>query len=353
LQEYDYSEVREAKMTDAATPAWAGITDKYWLTSLIPDATTALGAKTTYQYYETDGDKRYQVDMLSAPITVAAGTTEERVTRFFAGAKLVDVLDAYAEKYHITMFDRAVDFGSLYFLTRPLFTALTFFNNYLGNMGLAIVALTVCVKLVLYPLANKSYAAMSQMKLLTPKMQEIRERFGDDRLRMNQEIMTLYKEEGVNPASGCLPLLIQMPIFFALYKVMFITIEMRHAPFYGWIKDLSAIDPTNIFTLFGLIPWNAPTILHVGVLPLAMMASMIIQQRMSPKPSDPTQAQVMTALPYVFLFVFASFPAGLVLYWVWNNVLSIAQQWVITKRYEKLYDKETGKRLKPTRKQAA
>jgi YidC/Oxa1 family membrane protein insertase len=353
LQEHDYSEVREAKVTDATTPAWAGITDKYWLTSLIPERTTAVNAKTTYQYYETEGDKRYQVDMLSAPITVGAGATEERITRFFAGAKLVDVLDGYAEKYNITMFDRAVDFGSLYFLTRPLFAALTFFHNYLGNMGLAIMALTVCVKLVLFPLANKSYSAMSQMKLLTPKMKEIRERYEDDRMRMNQEIMALYKEEGVNPASGCLPLLIQMPIFFALYKVMFITIEMRHAPFYGWLRDLSAIDPTNIFTAFGLIAWNPPTIMHVGVLPLVMMISMIIQQRMSPKPADPTQAQVMMAMPYIFLFVFASFPAGLVLYWAWNNVLSIAQQWLITKRYEKLYDKETGKRLKPNRKQAA
>ena len=347
LHEYRYEEVRKGKIVDEALPAWAGITDKYWLTTLIPERGTASATKTTYQEYLSGKDVRYQVDMLGAPIRVAGGGTVEHTTRFFAGAKLVHVLDAYAEKYDITLFDHAVDFGVLYFLTRPFFEALTFLHIHLGNLGLAIMALVICVKAVLFPLANKSFSSMSQMKLLMPKMKEIRERFADDRVRMNQEIMSLYKEEGVNPAAGCLPLIIQMPVFFALYKVLFITIEMRHAPFYGWIQDLSAKDPTNVFTLFGLIPWDPPSLLHIGVLPIIMAGTMILQQKLNPKPTDPTQAQVMMAMPYMFLFLFASFPAGLVLYWAWNNTLSITQQLLITKRYEKLYDKETGKRLKP------
>jgi YidC/Oxa1 family membrane protein insertase len=352
LHEHLYSDIREGKITDSATPSWAGITDKYWLTALIPDAASAQGTKTTYQHYTSDADLRYQVDMLAAPVTIAANGQAEHITRFFAGAKLVELLDAYATEYHIPMFDRSVDFGVLYFMTRPFFEALTFLHSLLGNFGLAIMALTILVKAVLYPLANKSYASMSQMKLMMPKMKEIRERFADDRVRMNQEIMSMYKEEGVNPASGCLPLLIQMPVFFALYKVLFITIEMRHATFYGWIQDLSAKDPTNLFTLFGMIPWDAPSLLHVGVLPIVMAVTMILQQQLNPKPTDPTQAQVMQFLPYMFLFVFASFPAGLVLYWAWNNTLSIMQQYVITRRYEKLYDKETGKRIKPLKNKA-
>ncbi len=348
LHEYDYDELRDGKIIDEQQRGWAGITDKYWLTALVPDQ-DGTPFKTTYQHYTTGSDQRYQVDMLGEPLTVAAGETATHTMRFFAGAKVVNHLDAYAETYNIPLFDRAVDFGSLYFLTRPIFEALQWLHGWLGNFGLAILALTVGVKLLMFPLANKSYAAMSQMKLLMPKMKEIRERYEDDRLKMNQEIMAMYKEEGVNPASGCLPLLIQLPVFFALYKVLFIAIEMRHTPFYGWITDLSAKDPTNIFTLFGLIPWDAPSWMHVGAWPLIMTVTMIIQQRLNPKPADPTQAQVMQILPYMFLFLFASFPAGLVIYWAWNNTLSIAQQYLITKRFEKLYDKETGKRLKPKR----
>ncbi len=353
LHEYRYEEVRKGKIVDEALPAWAGITDKYWLTTLIPDKDTANATKTTYQQYASGKDLRYQVDMLGAPIRIEGGGRAEHTTRFFAGAKLVHVLDAYASKYDITLFDHAVDFGVLYFLTRPFFEALTFLHIHLGNLGLAIMALTICVKAVLFPLANKSFSSMSQMKLLMPKMKEIRERYEDDRVRMNQEIMLMYKEEGVNPAAGCLPLIIQMPVFFSLYKVLFITIEMRHAPFYGWIQDLSAKDPSNVFTLFGMIPWDPPALLHIGVLPLLMTGTMILQQRLNPKPADATQAQVMMAMPYLFLFLFSSFPAGLVLYWAWNNTLSITQQLFITKRYEKLYDKETGKRFKPLPKKKA
>ncbi len=343
LYEYGYDELRDGNITRKQQHGWAGITDKYWLTAMIPEMP---GFTTTYQYYQQADDARYQVDVLGTPYTVTPSGTAQTVTRLFAGAKEMDLLDSYGERHNIVMFDRAVDFGILYFLTRPMFEALQYMHGVMGNFGLAILALTVCIKLVMFPLANKSYGSMSQMKLLMPKMQEIRERHGDDRIKMNQEIMEMYKREGVNPASGCLPLLIQIPVFFALYKVLFITIEMRHAPFYGWIEDLSVKDPTNIFTLFGAIPWDPPSFLHVGLWPLIMTITMVIQQRLNPKPADPTQAQVMQILPYMFLFLFASFPAGLVIYWAWNNTLSIIQQYVITRRYKKIYDKETGKRIK-------
>jgi YidC/Oxa1 family membrane protein insertase len=348
LNEYSYDDIAEAAITKKQRDGWVGITDKYWLTTLIPSQGDAEFTS-KYHYYSTDSDKRYQTDILSDPVTVQQGAAHEDTTYFFAGAKKIDLLDSYEKTHNIVLFDRAVDFGVLYFLTRPFLTALTFFNSILGNFGLAILALTVVIKLLMFPLANKSYASMSQMKFLMPKMKEIRERFSDDRVKMNQEIMQLYKTEGVNPAAGCLPMLLQIPVFFALYKVLFIAIEMRHAPFYGWIEDLSVKDPSNIFTLFGTIPWSTPDFLHVGLLPLVMTATMIIQQKLNPKPADPTQAQVMQLMPYMFLFLFASFPAGLVLYWTWNNTLSIAQQYMITRRFSKLYDKETGKRLKPKR----
>lgn len=349
LHEHDYDDLEDGKITYEQQRGWAGITDKYWLTSLIPTLKDQP-SKTSYHHYKTGEDFRYQTDILADPVKISAGTSYSYDMQFFAGAKKVDVLDDYAKQYDIQLFDRAVDFGVLYFLTRPIFEALQWLYSILGNFGLAILALTVVIKAIMFPLANKSYGSMSQMKLLMPKMQEIRERFGDDRIKMNQEIMQLYKKEGVNPAAGCLPMILQIPVFFALYKVLFISIEMRHAPFYGWIKDLSVKDPTNIFTLFGTFPWNAPDLLQVGVLPIIMAVTMLIQQRLNPKPADPTQAQVMAVLPYMFLFVFAAFPAGLVLYWAWNNMLSVAQQYMITKRYEKLYDKETGKRLKKSKK---
>ena len=346
LHEYDYDELEDGKITKNQQDGWVGITDKYWLTSLIP-ASNSQEFTSKYHYYMTGDDKRYQTDILATPVTLDAGTSHEDTTHFFAGAKQIDLLDTYAEEYDILLFDRAVDFGVLYFLTRPFLTALTFFYSILGNFGLAILALTVIIKAVMFPLANKSYASMSQMKFLMPKMKEIRERFSDDRVKINQEIVELYKKEGVNPAAGCLPMLLQIPVFFALYKVLFIAIEMRHAPFYGWIEDLSVKDPSNIFTLFGTIPWSAPEFLHVGLLPIIMTITMIIQQKLNPKPADPTQAQVMKFLPYMFLFLFASFPAGLVLYWAWNNTLSIIQQYLITRRFSKLYDRDTGKRIKP------
>jgi YidC/Oxa1 family membrane protein insertase len=244
----------------------------------------------------------------------------------------VALLDGYAENLGIKRFDLAIDFGWFYFLTKPFFYLLKFFSVGLGNFGLAILALTVVVKGALFPLANKSYIAMSKMKKLQPQVQALQQQFADDRQRMNQELMGLYKREKVNPMAGCLPIVVQIPVFFALYKVLFVTIEMRHAPFYGWIHDLSAIDPTTVFNLFGLIPFTPPDFLMVGVWPLVMGVTMFLQQKMNPAPTDPIQAKIFTVLPVLFTFLLASFPAGLVIYWAWSNVLSILQQWVIMRK---------------------
>lgn len=331
LTEVKYKDLREEpKQSFNSAKGWLGITDKYWLTALIPDQKEPFKANMTYG--DNKGD-RYQVDYMGAAIKVEPGQTISLTHHFFVGAKKVGMLDQYAKKYEIPLFDRAVDFGVLYFLTKPIFNGLQMLYHALGNFGLAIMALTVIIKLMLFPLANKSYKSMSQMKVLMPKITEIRERYKDDNMKMNQEIMALYKREKVNPASGCLPMLLQLPVFFALYKVLFVTIEMRHAPFYGWIHDLSAADPTTIFNLFGLISYDPPKMLMIGAWPIIMCVTMVIQQRLNPKPTDPTQAMIMSWLPFIFLFLFASFPAGLVIYWAWNNTLSIIQQWVISRRH--------------------
>lgn len=330
LFEVDYEDlIKEGPQTIDNTHGWLGITDKYWLTAIIPEKGHF---KANYQHYAQGTQDRFQSDLLGETVKLTHGSSTSYTTRFFAGAKEVWLLDKYADQYSIPLFDRTVDFGALYFLTKPIFLMLDYFNSLIGNFGLAILLLTVIIKALLFPLANKSYTSMAQMKNLMPKMTEIRERHTDDKVKMNQEIIGLYKKEGVNPASGCLPMLIQIPVFFALYKVLFVTIEMRHAPFFGWIQDLSAKDPTNFFTLFGLISWDPPSFLHLGAWPIIMTATMILQQRMSPKPADPVQAQVMQMMPFLFLFLFSSFPAGLVIYWAWNNSLSVLQQWVITKK---------------------
>lgn len=336
LTEVSYETLRSDKTKSLEqVHGWLGITDKYWLSALIPDSQRDFNA--TMKYTQPEGDERYQTDYRGNAMVVKPGESMTYRSHFFAGAKEVSLLETYGKQLNIPLFDRAVDFGMLYFLTKPIFHALTYFHALLGNFGLAILLLTVCIKLLLFPLANKSYASMSQLKLLMPKITEIRERFGDDKLKMNQEIMELYKREKVNPASGCLPILLQLPVFFALYKVLFVTIEMRHAPFYGWIKDLSAADPTTLFNLFGLIPWAPPAMLMIGAWPLIMCGTMVIQQRLNPTPSDPAQAMVMKWLPFIFLFLFASFPAGLVIYWAWNNTLSILQQWLIQRRHKARY----------------
>ncbi len=328
LDEVDYDDVQEAGSVEYKTPnGWIGITDKYWLTALVPDQ----GSEFTAAHRYLQGD-RFQSDYLRNLETVPAGGSAEVVNRLFAGAKVVNLLDSYRDRYDVPLFDRAVDFGWFFFLTIPLFHVLHYFYLLIGNFGLAILLLTVCVKLVFFPLANKSYKAMSKMKALAPEMTKLRDKYGDDRQKMNQELMALYKKEKVNPASGCLPILIQIPVFFALYKVLYVTIEMRHAPFYGWIQDLSAPDPTTIFNLFGLIPWSPPDFLMLGIWPLLMGISMFAQQKLNPQPTDPVQAKVFLLMPILFTFLLAQFPAGLVIYWTWNNLLSMAQQYVIMKR---------------------
>ena len=266
---------------------------------------------------------------------IAPGSAADYSSRMFAGAKEVRLLDHYVEVDGIEKFDHAVDFGWFYFLTKPIFYILNYFHTWLGNFGLAILLLTVIIKALFFPLANKSYRAMAKMRALQPELLKLRERFKDDRVKLNQEMMDLYKREKANPAAGCLPIVIQIPVFFALYKVLFVTIEMRHAPFYGWIKDLSAPDPTNLLTLFGLVQWTPPEFLHflaIGIWPILMGITMFLQQRLNPAPPDPVQARIFAVLPIVFTFLLAHFPAGLVIYWAWNNTLSITQQWIIMRR---------------------
>lgn len=330
LQELSYADLVKQPHSFKSTGGWLGIGDKYWLVALVPQQDRAVDA--TFRAIEADGQVRYQVDYLEGPVTIAPGASAELIDRFFGGAKEAALLDTYASDLNIPLFDRAVDFGWFPFLTKPMFYVLHFFNRLVGNYGLAIMLLTLCVKAIFFPLADKSYRAMAKMKALQPMMTELREKYGDDKVKMNQELMALYKREKVNPLAGCLPIVVQIPVFFALYKVIFINIEMRHAPFFGWITDLSAPDPTTIFNLFGLIPWTPPHFLMIGVWPLAMGFTMWLQQRLNPQPADPMQAKVMSFLPVMFTFLFATFPAGLVIYWTWNNLLSIAQQWVILKK---------------------
>src|SRR5215471_10491821 len=330
LQEVKYSSLTPDKPLDfSSSGGWLGFTDKYWLTSLIPPQDEGIKARFTHTV--DVGVDRYQADYLGPEVTVAPDGSTETSARFFAGAKEVNLLDAYKDS-GIPLFDRAIDFGWFYFLTKPIFLILQFFYQILGNFGLAILLLTLCVKLLFFPLANKSYNAMSKMKLLQPEIQKLRERFPDDKARQQQEMMALYKRVGANPLAGCLPIVIQIPVFFALYKVLFVTIEMRHAPFFGWIHDLSAPDPTSFANLFGLLPFTPPIILMIGAWPLVMGLTMYLQQKLNPQPVDPVQARMFMFLPIVFTYMLAAFPAGLVIYWAWNNLLSIAQQWAIMRR---------------------
>lgn len=341
LREEDYGDMRDAdggvsEIRPETSGGWIGFTDKYWLAALVPDQK----AKMNFAFKSLAGPAdRYQVDYIaSEPTILTAGGAVSSQTRLFAGAKKVSLLDGYAEELGIANFDLAIDFGWFYFLTKPFFYAINWLNGLLGNFGLAVLAFTIVVKLVFYPLANKSYRSMGKMRVLAPKVQEIRERHSEDRMAMNQAMMALYKEEKVNPAAGCLPVLLQIPVFFALYKVLFVTIEMRHAPFFGWITDLSAPDPTSVFNLFGLMPFSVdflPPFLQLGAWPIMMGLSMWLQMRLNPAPPDPVQARIFQFMPIIFTFLLATFPAGLVIYWTWNNLLSMAQQWYIIRSIEK------------------
>ncbi len=326
LFEGSYEDLAKSPVTQQSTGGWIGFTDKFWLVSLIPDPKSVVQVDYAHQ------KEAYTAKFTAAPILVKPGEVSTYTYHVFAGAKVLRMLDGYESKVGVEHFDLAVDFGWFYFLTKPLFYVLEYLHEFLGNLGLAILALTILFKLLLFPMATKSYRSMARLKHLQPKIQQIQNVYKNDRARLSQELMALYKKEKVNPAGGCLPVLIQAPIFFCLYKVLFVSIEMRHAPFFGWIHDLSAPDPTSFANLFGLLPFDAPSFLQIGIWPLLMGATMVIQQRMNPQPADPTQAKVMMIMPIMFTYLFASFPAGLVVYWTWNNLLSMAQQWFITKR---------------------
>jgi YidC/Oxa1 family membrane protein insertase len=342
LQEETYKKIVEKKTESwDVTNAWLGFTDKYWATVLVPD--TDAKVKTRFSAAEVAGQQTYQTDYLAQAQTIAPGQSGATNTRLFAGAKEISVVGinfplgpgGYNQSLHLNHFDLLIDWGWFYFITKPMFLALDYFFHLVGNFGVAILIVTVLVKILFFPLANKSYASMAKMKAVQPEMAMIKQRYGDDRIKQQQAMMELYKKEQINPVAGCLPIAIQIPVFFSLYKVLFITIEMRGAPFYGWIHDLSSADPTNIFTLGGLIPID-PSILplvgsflHLGFWPAIMGVTMWMQMKLNPAPPDPTQQMIFNWMPLIFTFMLAHFPAGLVIYWAWNNSLSVIQQSVI------------------------
>jgi YidC/Oxa1 family membrane protein insertase len=339
LQEETYADIEKRKaISYSATNVWLGITDKYWAATLLPDTKTQVEAKFSTG---TIGNniKTYQSDYLGPAQTIAPGATATVDGRLFAGAKEVSVVDGYDQQLALNKFDRLIDWGWFYFITKPLFLAMDWIYRHVGNFGVAILIVTVIIKIFFFPLANKSYASMAKMKAVQPEMMAIRERFADDKMKQQQAMMELYKKEKINPIAGCLPIVIQIPVFFALYKVLFVTIEMRHAPFFGWIKDLAAPDPTTVFNLFGLIPWDPSLVpmigpfLMLGIWPLIMGVTMWFQMKLNPPPPDPTQAMIFNYMPIIFTFMLASFPAGLVIYWAWNNTLSVAQQSVIMHKH--------------------
>jgi YidC/Oxa1 family membrane protein insertase len=350
LKEVSYSDIEKNKqMSFAVTNAWFGITDKYWAATLLPETTAKVQA--TFSARDLNDRKAYQTDYLLDPVVIPAGGTGTAKARLFAGAKEVSVVDNYDKTLKLNRFELLIDWGWFYFITKPMFWLLDYFYRLVGNFGIAILIVTVIIKIVFFPLANKSYASMAKMKAVQPQMMELRERYADDKVKQQQALMELYKQERINPLAGCLPILIQIPVFFALYKVLFITIEMRHAPFFGWIQDLAAPDPTTVFNLFGLIPWDPsqlPVIGHflmLGVWPLIMGVTMWFQMKLNPTPPDPTQKMVFDWMPVIFTFMLASFPAGLVIYWAWNNTLSVIQQSFIMKKNGakiELWDNITG-----------
>src|SRR5258706_8224113 len=346
LQEYGYKKIDDAKAVSfKVTNGWLGITDKYWASALLPDTNAQLQARFSSNLVGTV--RTYQTDYLQDPQTIAIGGTGSADARLFAGAKEASVvginfpiggLGGYNKELGLNHFDLLIDWGWFYFITKPMFLALDFFYHLVGNFGIAILLVTVLVKLLFFPLANKSYASMAKMKSVQPQLAALKERYPDDKVKQQQEMMEIYKKEKINPIAGCLPVALQIPVFFSLYKVLFVTIEMRHAPFYGWIKDLSAPDPTNLFNLFGLLHFDPTTIplfghyLALGVWPIIMGITMWFQMKLNPTPPDPTQKMIFDWMPLIFTFMLAGFPAGLVIYWAWNNLLSVLQQSFIMRR---------------------
>ncbi|MGO4448560.1 membrane protein insertase YidC [Phyllobacterium sp. TAF24] len=332
LVEYKFAAIEKEKevapeKTD--TGGWIGITDKYWAAALVPAQSKPFKARMSYF---DNGRPQYQSDYLSDPTTIEPGQSTTIENLVFAGAKEVGKINGYMNNLHIPLFKNLIDWGWFYFITEPMFYLIDWLYKAIGNFGVAILVVTVLLKALFFPLANKSYASMARMKMVQPKMTEIREKYADDKVKQQQAMMELYKTEKINPIAGCWPIVIQIPVFFALYKVLYVTIEMRHAPFFGWIQDLAAPDPTSVFNLFGLIPWTVPAFLMIGVWPLIMGVTMFLQMRMNPTPPDPTQAMIFNWMPLIFTFMLSSFPAGLVIYWAWNNFLSITQQGIIMKR---------------------
>jgi YidC/Oxa1 family membrane protein insertase len=320
----------EGRLQQAKTSTgWLGITDKYWATALVPETGRPFQSEFLYQ---ASGRPQYHSSYLSDPVSVAPGATAKVVSRTFAGPKVVDVIDTYEKQAGVSKFGQLIDWGWFYFITRPLFHVIDWLFNFTGNFGAAILIVTVALKLLFFPLASKSYKSMAKMKDIQPKIVELREKYADDKMKQQQAMMEIYKTEKINPAAGCWPVLVQIPVFFALYKVLYVTIEMRHAPFFGWIQDLAAPDPTSLFNLFGLLPYSVPHALMIGVWPLLMGVTMFVQMKLNPTPPDPTQKMIFTWMPVIFTFMLATFPAGLVIYWTWNNTLSIIQQSVIMKR---------------------
>ena len=321
----------ETPVEQQSQGGWVGFTDKYWLVAVAPQQ---QNAPITGRFTRSDATEaaKFQVDWLGREVTIASGAVDGNASYVFAGAKEVKLIDGYALSLGLLHFDTAVDWGWFYFLTKPIFYLLDYINQHVGNFGIAILLLTVIVKILFFPLANRAYENMFKMKQIQPELAALKEKFGDDKLRLNQEMMALNKKAGVNPLLGCLPIMLQIPVFFSLYKVLFVTIEMRHAAFYGWVHDLSAPDPTSLFNLFGLIPWTPPHALAIGAWPLIYCITMFVQQKMQPPMPDPVQQRMMLFMPVMFTFMMGSFPAGLVIYWSWNNALTISQQWFITRR---------------------
>ncbi len=326
LKELSYEDIIEKKEAYKNNSGWFGITDKYWLSAIIPQKGKNFNAEFTY-------DKQFKANyIITDPTIINSNETKKNVATLFIGAKEVSVVDGYAEQSGINKFDLAIDWGWFFYFTKPIFFVIDYLYKISGNFGIAIILLTAAVRLIFFPLANYSFVSMAKMKALQPEMQRLKDLYKDDKQKIQMEMMNLYKREKVNPVSGCLPVLIQLPFFFAIYKVLFVTLEMRHAPFFGWIQDLSAPDPTTIFNLFGLIPWDPPSFLIIGIWPILMGLTMWIQQKLNPAPPDPIQAKIFMFFPFFLTILLASFPSGLVVYWTINNVLTMAQQYVIIRK---------------------